>query len=68
MKIEITLDQEAAVVVKSIKYYIKCILAPNSDPHESVENKTRTVAAMLRTLEFYLTPTDYKTFVRKNDL
>ena len=68
MKIELTYPQEEAVVVKSLKASIKFILAPKSDPNETRENKNMNVAAMLRTLEYYTTPTEYKTFVRKNDL
>lgn len=56
MKIELTPAQEDQVVIKSLKRDIR--LADESD----------VVCVLLLVLEYYLAPSEFDTFVRKNNL
>ena len=68
MKIELTYEQEDQVIIKSLKRHIKYTLKVDDDPHETPLNKLTTLTALLRALEYYLAPSEFDTFVRKNNL
>ena len=56
MKIELTYEQEDQVIIKSLKRDIR------------LANEHDVLGILLRALEYYLAPSEFDTFVRKNNL
>jgi len=51
--------------VESLKWHIRVQSDPNNDPYETVDNKAHLVASLLKTLEYYSYPEDYKDFLKE---
>ena len=64
MEIKLTPEQVDEVVRKDLKSALEYSLKPESDPHESYENRAYLVDALHEVLQYYSKPSEhYKMFL-----
>lgn len=64
IKIEINCNQEEEIITQSLKIQIGDMLKDN-DPHETIDNKSADLSALLRVLRYYSTTDDYDAFLQE---
>lgn len=62
MQIKLTHLQTDSITVLSLRQAIYAVNSDN-DPHETPDNKAKTIAGLYTALQYFMVPSEYKMFI-----